>query len=130
MFEKLAEHLEMVTMRAGAAHQRCIDIRHQRSPNSSLKRASSRTKSSKRRLAAASSRNANQASALADIAQRNRATWARSPRLLKIPIRSDMERYLRNRRRNDRKAAPTGTALRQYGFSGERAGGLPARIAC
>jgi hypothetical protein len=63
---------------------------HQWSPNSSLKRASSRTKSSKRRRAAASSRKANQVSALAENAHNSRARCARSPRSLKMRIRSDM----------------------------------------
>src|SRR5260221_2043541 len=68
--------------------QQCILRRHQCPPKSSLKRASSRTKSSKRRLAAASSRSANQASALADIAHSSKARCARSPRSVKIRMRS------------------------------------------
>src|SRR5262245_6312945 len=89
--EKFTKYIEMIALvfritanRAQHGNERF----HQLSPKSSLKRASSRTKSSKRRLAAASSRKANHASALADSAHSRRATCARSPRSLKMRIRS------------------------------------------
>ena len=56
----------------------------------SLKRASSRTKSSKRRATAASSRSANIPSALAELAHKNSARCARSPRYAKVAITSVM----------------------------------------
>src|SRR5215475_2776412 len=91
VIEKFTKYVEMIAPvfgltadRAQHGHKRF----HQWSPKSSLKRASSRTKSSKRRLAAVSSRSANQASALADIAHNKRAKCARSPRSVKMRIRS------------------------------------------
>src|SRR5437899_2172528 len=71
VIEKFTKYLEVIApvfrLMADRA-QHGVKRFHQWSPKSSLKRASSRTKSSKRRLAAVSSRSANQASALADIA--------------------------------------------------------------
>src|SRR4029077_16423037 len=61
----------------------------------SLKRESSRTKSSKRRVAAASSRSANSNSPLDDAAHRNSARCARSPRSENVRIRSGMIASLR-----------------------------------
>ena len=56
----------------------------------SLKRASSRTKSSKRRICAASSRSANQPSAELEPAHSASARCARSPRSPKVRISSSM----------------------------------------
>jgi hypothetical protein len=69
VIEKFTKYIEMIVTAIGLelieGHYE-IESVHQWPPNSSLKRASSRTKSSKRRLAAASSRSANQVSALAE----------------------------------------------------------------
>jgi hypothetical protein len=93
VLEKFAKDIEVVTPFVGLAAGRTqcgIKRIHQWSPKSSLKRASSRTKSSKRRLAAVGSRSENEAGALADIAHSSNARWARSPRSLKIRIKSVM----------------------------------------
>src|SRR5690606_11919433 len=100
--EKLAKHIEMVATVRGLAlcvalglaldrAQHGMQRVHHRSPNVSLKRASSRTKSSKRRIAAESSRKANQASADAISAHMSSATCARSPRAEKVSTMSGME---------------------------------------
>src|SRR6185437_9063226 len=97
--EKLAENVEMAAPGFGLAADRAqhgMQRVHYLPPiflvkflaKCSLKRASSRTKSSNRRLAAVSSRKANQASALADDAHRNSARCARSPRVVKVWIKS------------------------------------------
>jgi hypothetical protein len=69
--EKFAEYVEVIipapNLEPVQSHGE-IDCFRQWPPNNSLKRASSRTKSSNRRLAAVSSRKANQVSALADSA--------------------------------------------------------------
>jgi hypothetical protein len=69
VIEKFTKYIEMIVTAIGLelieGHYK-IESVHQWPPNSSIKRASSRTKSSKRRLAAASSRSANQVSALAE----------------------------------------------------------------
>src|SRR5882757_4478326 len=93
--EEFPEHVEMIAPALGL----CVDLGLQRAqhgmkrihqwspiwrPKCSLKRASSRTKSSKRRLAAVSSRKLNQASALDDSAQASSARCARSPRVVKV----------------------------------------------
>src|SRR5215470_7742709 len=76
MVEKLTKYVEMIApffRLVTDSAQHGVGRFHQWSPKSSLNRASSRTKSSKRRLAAVSSRSANQASPLADIAHNIRA---------------------------------------------------------
>ena len=69
VIEKFTKYIEMIVTAIGLelieGHYKIESVR-QWPPNSSIKRASSRTKSSKRRLAAASSRSANQVSALAE----------------------------------------------------------------
>src|SRR5665213_337523 len=92
--EKFAEHVEMIAPGFDLGPQRAqhgVQCVHYLPPKCSLKRASSRTKSSKRRLAAVSSRSANQASADAELAHRNSARCARSPRSVKVWMRSGME---------------------------------------
>ena len=59
-----------------------------------LKRDSSRTKSSKRRIAAASSRSAKTSNVVAVAAHRNSARCARSPRSAKMPVRSGISEKL------------------------------------
>src|SRR5262249_2124943 len=87
VIEKFAEYIQVII-----PPPRLEPVQSRNSPNISLKRASSRTKSSNRRLAAVSPRKANQVSALADSAHNSIARCARSPRSAKVRMRSDMLR--------------------------------------
>src|SRR4029077_4257325 len=100
--QEFAEDGEVIRLRLGLAADRAqhvVQTVHQRFLLAvicrSLKRESSRTKSSKRRVAAASSRSANSNSPLDDAAHRNSARCARSPRSENVRIRSGMIASLR-----------------------------------
>jgi hypothetical protein len=96
MAEEFTEHVEVVAARLVLADrtQHRVEGVQQLPPGRplcrSLKRASSRTKSSKRRLEAASSRSTKTVSAVEDDAHRNSARCARSPRSAKVRTRSVM----------------------------------------